>query len=106
MNAKILGGSLVAAALLALGTPAAADSWSTDRVTVNYSGIDLASSAGRVKFERRLASAINGLCGTPVLGTLEEAETLRACRAEAREAAEPQVRAVLAVAAAQTASIR
>ncbi len=40
MNAKILGGSLVAAALLALGTPAAADSWSTDRVTVNYSGID------------------------------------------------------------------
>ena len=88
---------LVATALLALAAPAlAAPAYSTARVTVDTRGIDLGSASGRQALDRRVQNAVNAMCGTPVFGTREEAEELRACRIATRAEAEPQVQAMLA----------
>lgn len=96
---------LVAAALLSISIPALAEpAFSTAQVRVDTSGIDLTSAAGRQTLERRINTAISAMCGAPVFGTRDEADALRACRTEARAAAEPQRR--MAIAQANTVALR
>lgn len=89
--------AIIVGAMLAMAAPAAAaPAYSTASVTVDYSGIDLASATGRQQLDQRVDNAIRAMCGTPVFGTREEAAELRACRAEARSAVDPKLQAVLA----------
>nr|WP_310522724.1 UrcA family protein [Polymorphobacter sp.] len=89
--------SMVTAAMLVSAVPALAEAtfWSA-QVKVDYSGLNLASPSGRQAFDHRIDAAIRTMCGAPVFGTRDEAEALQACHVEARTAAEPQVKAVLA----------
>lgn len=88
---------LVAVAMLAVSVPALAEpQYSTAKMTVDYSGLNLATPSGRQALDSRINTAIRTMCGTPVFGTRDEAEALNACYDEARTAVEPQVRSVLA----------
>lgn len=88
------------AGLMAIAAPAvAAPAYEDASVSINLSGIDLASVSGRQTLDRRVENAITAICGAPVFGTRDEAEELRACRTETRAAVAPQVRRVLASAA-------
>lgn len=89
--------AIIGAAMLAMALPAAAaPAYSTAKVMVDYRGIDLASASGRQQLDQRVDAAIRSMCGAPVFGTREEAAELSACRAEARNAVDPQLQAVLA----------
>lgn len=85
-----------AAAMLMAAPATAAQGFSTAKVTVDYSGLNLASQSGRDALDNRIDAAIRTMCGAPVFGTRDEAEALRACRIEARTAVEPQVQTILA----------
>lgn len=87
---------LVAIALLSLALPAtAAPGSSTAAVKVDISGIDLATSAGRVQLERRVARTIDAICGPREFFMRDETDALAACRDATRADVEPQVRAVV-----------
>lgn len=99
--------ALVGAALLFTATAAAAaPNWSTGRIAVSTAGLDLTSASGRVAFDRRVDAAIAAMCGAPALGTRDEADALRECRAEARAAATPEMRRVVTRAGMTLASSR
>ena len=96
MTGAIIIRPLVTAALLAFAAPAFADlADSSARVTISTSDIDLTSAKGREALDRRVQSAVNRICGTPILGTREEAEALGTCRTETRAAVQPQVQTML-----------
>lgn len=98
--------ALGAALILTASAAGASPNWSTGRVAVSTSGIDLASTGGRAAFERRVDRAIAAMCGAPVFGTRDEADALRDCRDEARAAAMPEVSRMVARAGVTMASSR
>jgi UrcA family protein len=79
---------------------------STGKAKISYSDLDLATARGQVRLQNRVESAIRGMCGAPVFGTADEAESLRQCRADARADAQPKLRAILASAATQLVATR
>lgn len=94
-------------ALLTIAAPAMADTpLLTEQVSISTANLDLATPHGRQKLERRINTAISDLCGAPVFGARDDAETLRACREAARTAVQPQVQAMLNRASVTVASAR
>ncbi|WP_439546372.1 UrcA family protein [Sandarakinorhabdus sp.] len=84
------------AAMVAAPAVAAERGYETFSVTFQTADLDLASAEGQQQFDRRLSNALGRLCGTPVFGTREELADLDACRAEATQAAAPQIKAARA----------
>jgi UrcA family protein len=65
--------------------PAWGESQST---TVRYADLDLASSEGRRRLERRIAFAIDRVCDLPHAEQLAQRDRVATCRAEARRQAD------------------
>ena len=94
---------VLASTLGLLAMPAGADPIGDDsRVTIDYRGVDLASSAGRQTLDRRIGSAIAQICGEAIYGTRDEHEVLDKCRREMRVRVEPMVAKALLTAAERT----
>lgn len=99
--------AVIGAALILAATGAtASQSWSTGRVAVSTTGLNLTTAAGRVALDRRVDAAIAAMCGAPVFGTRDEADALRECRIEARAAVTPQVDQMVSRAGVTMASSR
>jgi UrcA family protein len=93
---QIVRFALVAAAFIAapvLAEPAGYERW---QVNVQTADLDLKSKAGQRQLDRRMDAALVKLCGQPVFFTRDEMEDLDACKAEARAAAVPQMKAAIA----------
>lgn len=105
MMGKILAAAALAAAMV---TPAlAADTvYEQGRVRVQTAVLDLSSAAGQRQLEKRLSSAVNTLCGSPVFFSRDEASLLDACHADALQAAAEQIDAARARKAVAVASIK
>lgn len=99
-NRPLVAAGVVVTAMIGLAAPVlAAPAYETGKVTIEYSDINLASANGRQALDRRVDAAIRSMCGAPVFGTREEADALQECRAEARNAVDPQVRSIMSKAA-------
>ena len=105
MSRTIILSLLAAVATLAPASLAAqpVDDSEQASIRVSFADLDLGSPAGRASFDRRIARAIDVLCGQP--GTnLDMATPVWKCRQAARASASPQRQ--LAVAAAQRSTIQ
>ena len=92
---KIVTLAIAAAAALA-ASPAAAQSvqFSDDgsyRVSVSYGDLNLASAAGKRRFEGRLKAAANVVCGLPRPMGLIDAREMDSCRETILDNAKPQL---------------
>ena len=94
------------AATLAVPAVAAERGYEQSQVRVQTADIDLSSAAGQRMLDKRLSLAMVRLCGTPVFFSRDELADLDACRAEAMQAAAPQVDAARAQRAVAVASTR
>jgi UrcA family protein len=93
---QIVRFALVAAAFIAapvLAEPAGYERW---QVNVQTADLDLKSQAGQRKLDRRMEAALVKLCGEPVFFSRDEMADLDACKAQARAAAAPQMKAAIA----------
>lgn len=102
---RIILASIIAASLAAPALAAGPDHVK-GQVRVQMADLDLSSAAGQRALDRRLASAMVRLCGSPVFFTRDELDELNACQAEATKAAASQIdaaraRQAVAVAARQ-----
>jgi len=82
------------AAILALATagPAlASDTEQGARQLVRYNMTALDQPDARRTLAKRIALAARNVCGEPVIGSKEEADTIRACRNQAMQMAMAQV---------------
>lgn len=80
------------AALLTLGTPALAnDGEDAARQVVRYDTASLNQAEARRTLMKRIDLAARNVCGEPVTGSKEEADTIRACRTQAASMARAQV---------------
>ena len=80
------------AALLTLGTPALAnDGEDSARQVVRYNMTSLDQADARRALMKRIDLAARNVCGEPVTGSKEEADTIRACRTQATAMAKAQV---------------
>jgi UrcA family protein len=61
------------------------------QITIRYDKSDLSSSDSRRGLERRIEFAVNNVCGDVALGSKEEVDALRTCRATARSMAQAQM---------------
>jgi len=88
----ILAAALGAAAVFA--TPAAAENVSA----VTYSDLDLSTSAGQAKLERRIDSAARSACGFAEIrtGTIMRSSAARECYEEAKARVHQQVAELIA----------
>lgn len=97
----------LAVALMSITAPVQAEpAFSTARITVDYTGVDLTTQKGRRQLDSRVDAAISEMCGQAIFGTRDEADALRLCRSEARAAVEPQIQTVFANANPKVASAR
>ncbi|WP_066527312.1 UrcA family protein [Erythrobacter sp. CCH5-A1] len=87
---------------LAAATPALAEPVS---VVVPYGDLDLTKEAGRKALDARLARAANKVCGPVNVRDLARLSARRACIAEARASAEPQVELALNAANARRVAV-
>ena len=76
---------LVSAALLAASAapPALAQAAAAQRA-ISYADLDLAGRAGRAQLDRRLAAAVESLCGSYASAASSETREIDRCRAAAR----------------------
>jgi UrcA family protein len=72
-----LAAAALAAVTVAVATPAAAQD--NDSVTIKVSDLDLASSEGAARFDRRVRQAARSLCGDHQLQTLDMRGITEAC---------------------------
>ena len=96
----------VMAATLAAPALAAGPAYEQSQVRVQTRDIDLASASGQRTLGKRLEMAITRLCGTPVFYSRDELAELETCRADALQAAAPQIDAARARQAVSVASTR
>jgi UrcA family protein len=85
---------LFAAALLAAisAMPAAAQAPASR--AVGHAGLDLATPAGRAALDRRIASAVESVCGSYAGASSDEAREIDRCRAAARTGIATQLAAL------------
>lgn len=78
-------GASIAATLIVVTTSAAgqAGAHPAPTRTVSTSDLDLATQAGQVALKRRVATAIERVCGSYAAASQERMEAIRQCRAEA-----------------------
>ena len=62
--------------------------------TVSYDGLDLATPAGRGALNRRIAAAVETVCGSYAGASSYEAREIDGCRAAARTGIETQLAAL------------
>lgn len=105
VNNGLLAGMTMA--LMTIAAPAMADpQLLTTRISISTDNLDLNTQQGRQVLDRRVKTAINNMCGAPTVGDRDEAAELRACRAEAYAAVQPQLQAALNRASVSVASTR
>ena len=75
-------------------------------VVVRFADLDLSTRAGQASLDRRLASAVTYLCGTPSAADPDGRRTVRACRTDLHAAIAPQRAAALATARVEIALSR
>jgi UrcA family protein len=99
---------LITALLVAAAAPALAvePGYEQFAVRVQTADLDLASAQGQRMLGKRLDLAVNRLCGTPVFFSRDELSALDACRADAMQAAAPQINAARSRQAVTVASNR
>lgn len=99
---------MAAAAAMAglLATPVLATELEQGKVTVSIADLDLATPAGQRLLDKRVAVAIDRLCGTPVTFSRDELDALAVCAADARQMAAPQLAAARAQLAVTVAANR
>jgi UrcA family protein len=88
--------ALMVAATLAVPAMAAESGFEQWQVKVQTADLDLSSAAGQKQLDKRLALAMTRLCGHPVTFTRDELAAFDACRADAMQAAAPQIEAARA----------
>lgn len=81
-------------ALAALATPVLADSGKS--VKVDYSDLDLSTSAGQKKFASRVMTASRAVCDTLQTGSRIISPEMKKCQEEAKVAAKQQVEETIA----------
>lgn len=87
---------LVVGLWLAFAAPVhALPSTSTGTIMVRYGDIDFKAPDAAAILDRRIGSAIEQLCGTPITGSRDEAEAITACRADAHANAAPKRRLLI-----------
>ncbi|GGI69784.1 hypothetical protein GCM10007973_03520 [Polymorphobacter multimanifer] len=79
------------AAMISTSPVFAQDMVDASQIKIRYDKSDLSSPDARRGLERRINFVVNNVCGDVALGTKEEVDALRACRAEARGMAEAQL---------------
>jgi UrcA family protein len=77
--------------LYAVSAPAVQASEEVVTKSVKYSDLDLASEAGQATLDRRLSQAVNYVCGTAMIGDLNEVRQVSKCRKEAWRGTRTQV---------------
>lgn len=87
---------------LAAATPALAE---TASIAVPYGDLDLTKDAGRKALDQRIARAATRLCGTVGARDLVRIAAHKACVAEARASAAPQVELALNAANARRVAV-
>lgn len=87
---------------LAAATPALAE---TASIAVPYGDLDLTRDAGRKALDQRIARAANRLCGTVGARDLVRIAAHKACVAEARASAAPQLELALNAANARRVAV-
>ena len=100
-----VAGALVAATL-AMPAVAAERGFEQWQVRVQTADLDLSSATGQRALERRLSLAMTRLCGSPIIYSRDEIADLEACRADALQAAAPQIEAARSQRALAVASNR
>lgn len=75
---------------LSAAMPAHAEAGPASRA-VSYADLDLATHAGRSEMNRRIAVAVEGVCGSYAGAPNEEVRTIDRCRAAARTGIESQL---------------
>ena len=75
-------------------------------VVVSYSDLNLTSAAGKKAFERRIARAIDAVCGTPAPRDLVDSAHRKRCVVAALDSARPAVELALRNAATQQLAAR
>ena len=73
---------------------------------VVHGDLDLASKAGRATFDRRLAAAMDKVCGRLDRSDLGEIASITACRREVSQAAAERVASLLGGCGEATAAVR
>ena len=105
MMALVIAATL--APVISAGPAVAAErGYEQSLVRVQTADLDLATAAGQRALDKRLVSAMNRLCGTPVMFTRDELADLGACSADAMKTAAPQISAARAQRAMAVASNR
>ncbi|HEV7232914.1 MAG TPA: UrcA family protein [Sphingorhabdus sp.] len=84
---KLFATTLLAAATLAIATPASAD-WKTKEV--GHEDLDLSTAAGQARLKTRVKSAVKQVCGAPRAITLQERIDQKNCEADAMARAMPK----------------
>ena len=79
-----------AALSLTAAMPAHAEAGTASRA-VPYADLDLASRAGRAEMNRRIAVAVEAVCGTYAGAPTDEVRTIDRCRVAARTGIETQL---------------
>ena len=82
----------IAAATLLIGTPALAQD-SAKSVKVRTADLDLSSNQGRAKLNRRIAAAVESVCGSYASASSYEERDIARCRAKAGDQVTTQVAA-------------
>jgi UrcA family protein len=83
----------LAIALIALAASAAfADTGTPRSITINYADLDLKTMKGKRSLDRRIARAMENLCGARAFAdNMFDIERIDKCRAVARTSVEPQL---------------
>lgn len=81
---------LFAAALFATMSAMPASAQGPASRAVSYDGIDLATAAGRATLDRRVATAVEAVCGSYAGASSHETREIDRCRAAARAGIETQ----------------
>ena len=83
---------------VAVAAPAQAADYDGRSIAVRYADLDLTTTVGAARLERRIAYAAKIVCGPADMRALDQAMQVRACRTGAIASAEPQVKLILALA--------
>ncbi len=70
----------------------------SQQLHVSYKGLDLSNSADRATLNTRATRAIQEFCGTPAIGSEQEAEDIATCRADLRATLETRISAAVTAA--------
>lgn len=82
---------ILAAASAVTAIPASAQA---PHQAVSLAGLDLSTPAGRARFERRIAGALETVCGSYAGAAAYEIPEIDRCRAEARSGIETRIAAL------------